>query len=281
MFRHFIKILIVILIAACTENSLFDDKLGSADGMTLRGKVLLDKDPIPDNIYVWLGILNLGTYTDTGGNFQINLPLPENQPSKGISGDYTLYYYVANYKIDSSQVTLLNGKFLYNKSDIDKDGRIRTTITLKKLLTINASITPTEYPIDYHDFIQADLFLKNVFDPVVIQIYKYQRDTDWFTNIFFKNIENVQDSIHFYRTSTLLREEEITGERRLYMPIHTDSIRLEASRYEVIPYIKIIQDNIPDGLMESIGEDPVFVDSTYLNIPFKRQTAFLTVTPEE
>jgi hypothetical protein len=30
-----------------------------------------------------------------------------------------------------------------------------------------------------------------------------------------------------------------------------------------------------------MGEDPVFIDYTYLKIPFKRQNAYLTVTPEE
>jgi hypothetical protein len=280
LYNHFIIILIVILVTTCTENSLFDDKMGSSDGMTLRGTLHLDKDPNPDNIYIWLGILNLGTYSDTGGNFELVLPHPENQPQKGVSGDYSLFYYVANYKIDSSKVTLLNGKFVYNKSDINKEGVIRETITLKKLLTINASISPSTYPINYSDFIQVNLFIKNVFEPVLVQIFKWQRDNNMFTNAFFKKSEAASETIIFYRLSTLMREEEIVGERHWYMTIHTDSIRLDAGYYEIIPYIKVIQEKIPEGLLKSIGEDQVFVDSTYLNLPFKRQNTFLTVTSE-
>ena len=279
MVRHYTKLLILILLTTCTKNTLFDDEVGDTDGLTISGKILLDKDSKPDNIYVWLGILNLGTYTDIAGNFKLELPHPESQPQKGISGEYPLYYYVANYKIDSSSVSLLNGKVIYNKSDINKDGEIRETIILKKLLTIYTSITPTSYSKDYYAYIQADLLLKSEFEQVSIRIFKYQRDMNWFTNIFFRNIDENTDDILFYRTSTLLREEEIEGERRLYMPIHTDSIRLETGTYEVIPYLKIIQENIPEGLMKSIGEDQVFVDSTFLTIPYKRQNAYLTVTP--
>jgi hypothetical protein len=280
LYNYILKFLVILLVTACTKNSLFDDEIGTSDGMTLSGTVRLDKDPYPDNIYVWLGILNLGTYTDTDGNFQLHLPHPENQPQKGISGEYTLFYYVSNYKIDSSKVSLLKGKFVYNKSDINKDGHIRETITLNKLLTINASITPIEYPTNHHNYIQVDLFIKNVFDPVLIQIYKHQRDDNMITNIFFIDTEKPLENTLFYRFSSLLREAEIKGEKRYHSLVHTDSIRLETAKYEVIPFIKIIQDNIPDGLMESIGEDQVFVDSTYLTIPFKRQNAFVTVTPE-
>jgi hypothetical protein len=281
MHHPFIKILIILSLTTCTKNTLFDNDLGSSDGVTLRGKILLDKDSPPDSIYVWLGILNLGTYTDTGGNFNLYLPPAESQPQNGISGTFQLYYYIANYKIASSTVTLLNGKFIYNKSDINREGVIHETITLKKLLTINAAITPTTYPQDYHDYIEVTLFIKNIFEPVVIQTFKYQRDNNMFTHVYFRDINDSLENTFLYRLSTLLREEEIRGERHWYMLIHTDSIRLNTGSYEVIPYIKVLQNNIPKGLMESMGEDPVFIDYTYLKIPFKRQNAYLTVTPEE
>jgi hypothetical protein len=280
MYHHLLKILITLVLTTCTKNTLFNEQMESSDGLTIRGKIVLDKDSPADSIFIWLGVLNLGTYTDLQGGFTLHLPPPESQPQRGVSGTYGLYYYVANYKIDSSLVTLLNGKFIYNKSDLNKEGRIRETITLKKLLTINADISPASYPLDYHDFITVNLFIKNVFEPVVIQAFKYQRDTTMFTSVYFRNMADSLENAVNYRMSTLLREEEIIGERHWYMPIHTDSVRLDTGYYEVVPYIKILQENIPEGLLASIGEDPVFIDYTYLKIPCKRQNTYLTVTPE-
>ena len=273
--------LLAIFLIACTGNNIFNDKIAGTDGTNLSGKVLLDKDSSPDNIFVWLGILNLGSYTDAKGNFELQLPPPESQPAKGVTGRYPLFYYMANYQIDSSTVELLNGKFLYTKADIDENGRIRKTVTLTRLVSIIASVTPNRFPQDTSAWIRVDLVVTSDYLPVTVKTFKYQKDCTMFTNIFFKRLDDPLKKITFYRRSTLEREEQIEGRTEWYMAIHTDSVRLHAGYYELIPYIKILQENIPQGLLACAGEDPVFTDSTYLNIPCKRQNTFVTITIPE
>ena len=76
---------------------------------------------------------------------------------------------------------------------------------------------------------------------IMVDYQTHRQDTLNQIQLQVSLIENPLANTLFYRFSTLLREEEIKGERRYHSPIHTDSIRLETGKYEVIPFTEQAQ----------------------------------------
>ncbi len=151
--------LLISFLVSCTNNPLFDD--GEArDTHILRGKVLLEPGEPPTNIYVWLEKLNISTTTNAVGEFRIELPRTDDL--RGYNNDLRLYYYVGNYKIQYSNVLVVDGVFQFNKYDINSDGMIKETIHLKKLLDITTTIDPDEISEDFADSLVLKVNVTNL-----------------------------------------------------------------------------------------------------------------------
>ena len=70
----------------CSENPLFKDEDISSGGSDIKGKVSLNDNSPPDNVFIWLEGFNISTYSDSQGNFLLQLPPASNQPGGGING---------------------------------------------------------------------------------------------------------------------------------------------------------------------------------------------------
>jgi hypothetical protein len=54
---------------------------------------------------------------------------------------------------------------------------------------------------------------------------------------------------------------------------------LPVDEYEIIPYLFILQDNVPEELIQSLGDDVEDFGENYLTIPFKRTGGEFNVNP--
>jgi len=95
--------------SGCTENVL-DNQSISAPKNQITGTVKLNQREKAEGIYVWLEGLNIGQRTDKNGEFKIEIPpfrLQEDQA--GLTGVFNLYYYSANFNLESIKLVFRNG----------------------------------------------------------------------------------------------------------------------------------------------------------------------------
>jgi hypothetical protein len=249
-----------------------------ADGLSVSGKIVLDDSSSPERIYIWLQELNIGVYTDKNGDFTLFLPSSEAQPGGGYTGAGNIYFYIGNYQFDKRSVLLLNGKFQLNQQNINSRGHLTETILLKKLLSIRTSVDPDLVNSTSGSWLTLKTYISPHVDSVIIQTFKHQRDENMFTNVYFQDKTKPIDEAVFVRRSAFLRTYAVYANEVWYLNVHSDSLNLTEGTYDIIPYIKIIQESFPFDLLLCMGVDIYTYNTSYLNIPFKEETGQLKVT---
>jgi len=271
--------ILLALLLYCSENPFSDDHLEYSDGTRLRGKVILSDGSTPDQVYVWMKELNFGTYTTESGEFNLILPSANAQPGGGYNDTCNVYFYNGNYQFERVQIILLDGKIQLNQKTVDSKGNLKNSIHLNKLLSIRTVAEPDSVNQSNGGWIKLQVYLLPLVDSVLIQTFKHQRDANMFTNVYFKDVSKSNDEAVFWRASLLFRTYAIKKSETWYLNVNNDSLKLAPGTYDVIPYIKIIQDHFPNEMLQSIGENPHNYDTSYLNIPFKEDTGQLIIRP--
>ena len=149
------EILIIFLLLstfiffACTGNPFSDDEI-SPGNRQISGKVEVSGNQNPEGVYVWLEGFNIGTRTDEQGCFQLTLPMPASQggSAEGVAGAFNLYYYVANFNLESTRVLTRNGSFVYSQGDINSKGELNNPKFLFQNLQIRTRVTPSSLSSD-------------------------------------------------------------------------------------------------------------------------------------
>lgn len=273
------------VIFSCTENPLdTPDRIGIPDKI-LKGKVKMNDNSSPENVYVWLEGFDIGAYLDAAGQFKIILPPPQLQPSGGISGTFNLYFYISNFYLDSSQIVLQNGKLSLDHADVNDQGALRNPKYLRKMLKIDISATPNIVPENFDSYIFIDLILEAAEDTIYI---KYpDKAAGPMAILIFKSKSSENQLIKFYENSP----------NASVAPMYTDSISMERKRwssgfrfstnflpigeYEIIPYFVIIQNAIPEDLINNFGNNIHQPNVDFANIPTQRNGDGLLVTKAE
>lgn len=122
----------------CTSNSLYSDDVQAIN--KIRGIVELNDGADVEGVFVWFKIFNISTQCDENGEFDLKIPNPANQSGGGLDGIYQIYFYMANYRIDSVGVILDKGQIKLAGADSDKDGMLDSPILLDNILRIEAQI---------------------------------------------------------------------------------------------------------------------------------------------
>ena len=149
--RLFLCILIVGLTfnyhLSCTKSPFEADI--APEPRIIRGTVDLLNTTPDDNIFVWLEGFDLSTRTDEFGDFSIEIPKELSESTASLNGIFELYFYVANYKINSATITVRNGLFLYGEGDLNNQGSLTHTIQMHKILDILTLVQPQWVPNGY------------------------------------------------------------------------------------------------------------------------------------
>lgn len=259
----------------CTENPFsFGDKISNN---MIRGRVELSDHASPDNILVWLSAFDLSTRTDENGDFSLSLPSSSARPEGGIDGIYNLYFYAANYRIDSLQIPIYNGNVQYSNAIFNDQGELYQTIRLSKILDIHATIDPVTiqrgypYNIDITFKVQAPkgkVLVKSIFSKPL-----FKGDPQYMVG-FIKQLDDDDPIIQsIYRKDRGFRTVEfeigVQSVELLPLGIIEAPGQLPPGTYEVIPYLVVHQDNLPEGLMRSFGENAERFHPDFLKLPLK------------
>jgi len=280
----FILTVFVFLQLSCTDNPFFSDKDFSSDKLVIKGKVELSHSSDYSGVYVWLEGLNVSTYTNSDGQFNLKLSSPVSLPGGAAAwnGVFKLYYYVANYRYEFSSVLIRNGKVEYGNYDVNNSSNINKTIQLTEILGIRTTISPSSTTHGYLKGQTINLYFDTHGYSVSVDTFEPQNP--YSACVIFRKIGDpntkaifVLANINEYKRLELFGS--INWETRLGGGDGWDiqPIPVESGDYEVIPYIIIHQDDLPEELLLSISEYYDTFTSEYLKLPFKWQVDTLIV----
>ena len=281
------EILIIFLLfstfifAACTNNPFSDDEISSGT-RRITGKVEAGNNQSPEGVYVWLEGFDIGTFTNQDGEFEITLPSTA-QNSGGAAGILNLYYYLANYKLEKTELIVRSGEFVFTTGEINKKGELYRPKFIPRILNISTILTPSTAHADTSIFMKVEVVLSSETDSVTVF---YPRETFNGPNKLIAPlfVQNLQTGTAFYVEAALIginREDLITIERsRSFvrtMLVSIDKGVLSEGRYEIIPYLRVSQPDVPAELLNNLIEDIDSFGLDYLNVPFLRTNGVLSV----
>ncbi len=274
MYKNFIHFSVLIFLFSllfrlnCSKNTLFKTEVNSTDRQTVIGTLKLSDNSDPDGIYIWLENIGVSAFTDDSGKFELLLPPAQSQPGGGINGQFRLFYYVSNYDISYSSVFLAKGSFVFNQGDINENGSILKPVVLKKIIDINTSTSPRILPPSVFLTIYITLTTTS---PSSVKVESYKDYYGMIRAVFFKKIGDPPEKAEIIQEHDIPGTEYIKGTADWGM-FYGNSIQfLSPGEYEVIPYIRIIQNEIPVELIRSLGENADKLHRDFLKLPTKQQ----------
>lgn len=274
-----------IILAACCcgaiffacEKSPLNGDISNPPNLEIRGKIALSDAASPEGIYVWMEDTPLSTATNREGNFVLSLPPSASGSTVSASGVFNLYFYVANYKLISTPVTVVDGKFLYSRGEVNGNGELISTLFMEKLLTINTLIDPPMVTPDYSATIKVLVTLSAVRDSVDVVFPKMLGGE--LGAILFRNLETGKIIADAPEINSGIRLIKKIGNEPETFSMTFDLKRgiLPVGRYEVIPYFFIEQARMPEGLLTSISQKAAELGPDFLKIPFRRNGGLFAI----
>ncbi|MFQ5629383.1 MAG: hypothetical protein ACE5I1_11530 [bacterium] len=274
VFRSFFAF---VLLTGCLNNPFGSSEI-SGEKREIKGSVALRDGANPERVYIWLEGFQIGIFSGSAGEFTIKLPPKGNQGSPtGTDGLLRLYFYLANYKLTTRQVIVNNSEFVYNRADVNKNGDLAGTTQMRRFLRISTSLSPPVIQQNYNGNIEMATTLE-AFDDSVTVIFP-NAIGDQLGAVLLKNIDTgeviIYEAIPGYRS----RDKQVIGQfpKTRKMAFNLLLKPLLPGKYEVVPYLLISHEPIPESLIESLKAKPEILSQDYLNLPFRRDGDILEV----
>ena len=268
--RYLIVSCTMLCVMRCTQNPFGGDKITSGH-REITGSVYLHDGGDAEGVYVWLSGFNVGTYTNQSGDFSITLPRESGQGSMGgLSGVYNVYFYLANYYLDSAQVVVRDGEFVYSRANINNDGRLTPPVELERFLRIRTSMEPPHMQAAYTGPIRVSVTLSSN-DSVTVILPKSLSGTLGAVLVKRQDSEEVLIYAAVQNLNTRIPIIVSRTEKTISMDFNTLSSPLMPGDYMVIPYLLISHEPIPAELKQSLGSDVEELCPNYLKMPFRRE----------
>ena len=281
MKRIFYTILLTLI--SCTENPFGGEK--KMANRTISGHVKLDKvDFYPrgyhNGVLVWSEGLGLQTTTDIDGSFELTLPASSESSSGAITdGDYTLQFFIGNYKISSVTITFAAGQVVNDEKVINLEGELRRDITLTRLAGVHTSVYP---PIITSGF-DSDVITKVHITPDKTDIYFHlrklvTRDFSIYTGLLIREADSKKLAYTVdIDTASSMKEYIDRPSQTLDFVFNYTDVNLPSGIYEVIPYLVLDRDDIPETILKTLGSGYDSFSQNYFKYPFYRTGGELVI----
>jgi len=275
--RLFLCVLFIGLVfsyqLSCTKSPFEADI--KPEARIIKGKIDLVSTFPDDNIFVWLEGFDLSTRTDESGFFSIEIPRELSESTSSLNGIFKLYFYVANYEINTASIIVRNGLFLYGEGDLTDQGSLTHTIPMHKILDIFTLVDPQWVPNWYEGPIDVQVTLQATFDSVTVI---YPKSIGGLLGaVLLRNMETQEIFVDIPDPGASTKAYDVIGtepeSRRMIFQLNGTNFRelfLPLGAYEVIPYFLIEQDNLPQELINTIAVDAEVIGKDFLKIPYKR-----------
>ena len=281
MIKNLIVLVFTVLIS-CTSNPFWEDN--PSKKITIQGNVVAESRISNTPVFVFVENLNVFSRADTSGFYSIDLPNLELETGN-FSGAVKVFYYMHNYKIAYSTLYITNGRLTGSQTDFDEDGVLIETVSLKKLLSLDLSLNGS-WNRSNGDSLRFSLILTSYEEPVSFVSYVNilpdpRRNVP--SGVLLKSMQN---SVVYYdkndadimvhrdisANETLLIDYNISADG--FFPfevndyISMDQQIMENGLYHVLPYIFVIQDDVPDEIFLYMGVgNAQNISSQHLDMP--------------
>ena len=269
-----------MLLLSCTGNPVGDSEI-SNPSLQISGQVQLESGLNRGGVFVWLDGFEIGARTDNDGNFQITLPPTSVQSAAGgVDGAFNLYYYLANFRLVTTQVFTKNGRLIVPNGELDDQGSLRQAKFLARFLKIVTIVQPASFEAN----IGADLHLQVVLQAVrpqdSIRVFYPKRLNGFDNPLLFRNLETGEVTMLEASTSDTVNTDFMIVSstptiRELFLNLKSG--RLSAGRYEVVPYMLVRHEAVPSGLIADLGDEVEVLGPNYLLVPFRREGGAIEV----
>lgn len=274
-------LLLCCFLMNCTKNPFDNDRLADSRN-TIRGEIKLADGVVPDSIYVWLAGLDVGGWTDRTGRFEIRLPAASSRPEASLTGIFTLYFYLANYGLDSAEVVLRQGRVEFGHGDITADGQLKEKAYLKRIASIRTTVIPPlfpEFPSDTATVIEGqtlriELAVQAVAAPLTIEYPNRPRGP--VAILFIRRNDPDASSLEILDIDGTASQAELIAEtiysnQKLFITYYYLRVgHLAPGNYQIIPYFYIRQAGLPLALLQHLGANVFRPEPDFLKIPMKR-----------
>jgi hypothetical protein len=258
------------LIYGCTSNPFGDDEI-SQEKRKISGVARLADQSSAKGIMVWMAGFNISTLTDEGGGFEIALPPKGSQGSTGgLSGIFNMYFFMANYLLDSAQVVVQNGAFVYGRGDVNKEGKLSVPRSLRRFLRISTALLPPAVEKNFPNRIGVNVTLEAIIDTATVI---FPRSVGGFLGaVFFKRVGSedliIYEPVAGANTRDISLIGRVSSSRLIVFTLL--QLSLPPGQYEVIPYLLIRHQLLPPGMLASLGAVEG-LSPAYLNLPLRRE----------
>ena len=250
----------------CTGNPIESGDISSGRSQ-MTGKVQLENAHSPEGVYVWMEGFDLNAFTTEDGSFSLTWP----SGFSNVSGLFQVYFFVANYQLDSVDVAVREGEFLYGQEGLNTSGELRQTVRLRQFLAVSADVSPETVTrvndINVTMTFSLGLRALNGVSTVVLP----NTTPGFLSSVFFKNTETGE--LFIFKGQPVTTEEEIpVGQTQVIreMNVVFTRINLPPGKYLFIPYILVKREDLPEDLVNSIALNTLAFGPNYLKLPFKR-----------
>ena len=281
MKRIFYTILLTLI--SCTENPFGGEK--KMANRTISGRVKLDKvDFYPsgyhNGVLVWSEGLGLQATTDIDGSFELTLPASSESSSGAITdGDYTLQFFIGNYKLSSVIITFAAGQVVNDEKVINLEGELRRDVTLTRLAGVHTNVYP---PIITSGF-DSDVITKVQITPDKTDIHFHlrklvTRDFSIYTGLLIREADSKKLAYTVdIDTASIMKEYINRPSQTLEFVFNYTDVNLPSGIYEVIPYLVLDREDVPEPILKTLGSGYDSFSQNYFKYPFYRTGGELVI----
>tara|TARA_B100000029_G_scaffold224010_1_gene221940 strand:+ start:541 stop:1392 length:852 start_codon:yes stop_codon:yes gene_type:complete len=281
MKRIFYTILLTLI--SCTENPFGGEK--KMANRTISGRVKLDKvDFYPsgyhNGVLVWSEGLGLQATTDIDGSFELTLPASSESSSGAITdGDYTLQFFIGNYKLSSVTITFAAGQVVNDEKVINLEGELRRDVILTRLAGVHTNVYP---PIITSGF-DSDVITKVQITPDKTDIHFHlrklvTRDFSIYTGLLIREADSKKLAYTVdIDTASIMKEYINRPSQTLEFVFNYTDVNLPSGIYEVIPYLVLDREDVPEPILNTLGSGYDSFSQNYFKYPFYRTGGELVI----
>ena len=275
--------IILLTLISCTENPFGGEK--KMANRTISGHVKLDKvDFYPrgyhNGVLVWSEGLGLQTTTDIDGSFELTLPASSESSSGAITdGDYTLQFFIGNYKLSSVTITFAAGQVVNDEKVINLEGELRRDVTLTRLAGVHTNVYP---PIITSGF-DSDVITKVQITPDKTDIHFHlrklvTRDFSIYTGLLIREADSKKLAYTVdIDTASIMKEYINRPSQTLEFVFNYTDVNLPSGIYEVIPYLVLDREDVPEPILNTLGSGYDSFSQNYFKYPFYRTGGELVI----
>lgn len=276
-------ILLGLLWFGCTDNPFGGDK--KISDRTITGHVKLDEVPFyPDGyhggILVWSEGLGLKDVTDIDGSFELVLPAANAQSSGAVvDGDYTIEFFLANYKVSSVTVTFAAGQVVNDPKVINLEGELLRDVSMTRIAGVHTVVSPEVITDGFGSTVSTRITVTPDRTDIFFYLKKYtDRSGSIYTGLLIKNKSTNKLAYAVdIDSASVVKEYMNRPKKEINIEFEYDNINLPKGTYEVVPYFVIKRDDIPKTILNVLDQGYDSFNENYFKYPFYRTGGKLVV----